>query len=164
MRLFFFWYTNEIYKFLILSFSPKIRALLKEGLICPKNSLWVLWMFIYMEICFDKFNCQIIVVPTMSFSFEPKKVKPKGNVQELKLVHSINHHGSHIIKTEEVKTPKKEAPLTSQHGCSFSPIKRQKLEAFDNELIPFILEGADMPKKRQTLIFLLFYSNKKQNA
>jgi hypothetical protein len=91
----------------------------------------------------------------MSLSSRPKKVKPKGTVRELKLVHTINRHGSHIIKTEEVKTPKKETPSTSQHGRSSSPIKRRKLDAFDDEPIPFILEGADMPKKRQTLVFLL---------
>ena len=94
-------------------------------------------------------------------SSRPKKVKPKGTVRELKLVHTINRHGSHIIKTEEVKTPKKETPSTSQHGCSSSPIKCQKLDAFDDEPIPFILEVLTCPRNDRPWYFF-FYSNEKQ--
>jgi hypothetical protein len=94
----------------------------------------------------------------MSLSSKPKKVKRKGTVRELKLVHSINRRGDDTIKTEEVKTPKKEAPSTSQRSHSSSPIKRLRLEVFDNEPVPFVLEGPDMSEKRQTLVFLFFPS------
>lgn len=95
-------------------------------------------------------------ISTMSLSSKPKKVKPKGTVRELKLVHSVNRRGAHTIKTEEVKTPKQGGPSsTGQHSCSSSPIKRLKLDASDNGPIPFVLEGPDMPTKRQTLVFLL---------
>ena len=95
-------------------------------------------------------------VSTMSLSSKPKKVKPKGTVQELKLVHSVNRRGAHTIRTEEVKTPKREGRSisTSQHSCSSSPIKRLKLDASDNEPMPLVLEGPDTSKKRQTLVFL----------
>jgi hypothetical protein len=83
----------------------------------------------------------------MSLSSKLRKVKLKGTVRELKLVHSINHRGADIIKTEEVKTPKWEATLTSQHSQSSSPVKHPKLGPSDNGPISFILEGPDMPKK-----------------
>src|ERR1700678_583876 len=86
-------------------------------------------------------------VSTMSLSSKPKKIKPKGTVRELKLVHSVNCRGAHTMTTEEVTMPKQEGPATSQHSRSSSPIKHQKLEASDNGLIPFIPEGPDMSKK-----------------
>ena len=49
-------------------------------------------------------------VSMMSLSFKLKMIKPKGTVQELKLVHSINCHGAHSIKTEEVKRSKENHP------------------------------------------------------
>lgn len=91
----------------------------------------------------------------MSLISKPKKVKRKGTVRELKLVHSINRDGADTIKTEVVKTLKQGAPSTSRHSLSSSPIKRRKLEAFDNEPIPFVLDGPDISQKRQTLVFLL---------
>ena len=86
----------------------------------------------------------------MSLSSKPKKFKPKGTVRELKLVHTINHRGADTIKAEEVKTPS-----TSQHNHSSSSIKRPKMGTFfDLEPIPCDLDGPDVPKKRQTLVFL----------
>ena len=91
----------------------------------------------------------------MSLSSRARKVKPKGTVRELKLVHSTNRRGGHIIITEEAETPKQEAPSTSQLSGSSSPLKHRKLEASDDAPIPFILEGPDMSKKRQTLVIVL---------
>jgi hypothetical protein len=94
----------------------------------------------------------------MTKSSKPKKVKPKGTVRELKLVESVSRNGYDILKTEEVKTPKrnsKKAPSTSQQHGSSSPTKRQKLEPFDLEPIPFDLEGPELTNKRPTLVFLL---------
>ena len=97
----------------------------------------------------------------MSLVSKPKKVKPKGTVRELKLVHSINRRGAHIITTEEVKTPKRDAPSTSQHGHSSSPLKRPKLDAFDTGPIPIVLEGDDdITTKRQTMVVLPLSSSK----
>jgi hypothetical protein len=92
---------------------------------------------------------------SMSLSSKLRKIKPKGTVQELKLVHTINRRGADTIKTEEVKTPQREAPSTSQHGRSSSPIKRLKLDTSDIGSIPFVLESPDISKKRQTLVCLL---------
>ena len=90
----------------------------------------------------------------MSFSSKPRKLKPKGTVWELKLVQIINRHGADNIKAEEVQTPSRKAPSTSQPNYS-SSIKHQKLGTFfDSEPIPCDLEGPDMPKKHQTLVFL----------
>ena len=86
----------------------------------------------------------------MSVSSKPKKIKPKGTVRELKLVQSISRFGSDTIKAEEDKAP--------WHGSgkatSSSPTKRPKMETFDSEPIPCNLEGPDVSKKRQTLVFL----------
>jgi hypothetical protein len=87
----------------------------------------------------------------MSFSSKAKKVKPKGTVRELKLVNSINRRGSHIITTEEVKTPKQNS---KRHNQSSSPTKRSKLDVSDMEAIPFHLEGLENDKKRSTMVFL----------
>jgi hypothetical protein len=90
----------------------------------------------------------------MSLSSKLRKIKPKGTVQELKLVHTINRRGADTIKTEEVKTPRRETPSTSQHGHSSSPIKCPKLDSSDIGSIPFFLDSPDISKKRQTLVFL----------
>jgi hypothetical protein len=94
----------------------------------------------------------------MSLSSKPRKIKPKGSVQELKLVHSINRRGAVTIKTEDVKTPKQEGPLTSQHGRSSSPIKRAKLDTSDLGSIPFFLDGPDVSTTRQTLVISSSFS------
>jgi hypothetical protein len=91
----------------------------------------------------------------MSFSFKPTKVKPKGTVRELKLVHSVNRCGAHTIKTEEVKTPKQNTLLMHHHSGSSSPIKCPKLDASHDGRIPFHLEGSDTSKKWETLVCLL---------
>lgn len=90
----------------------------------------------------------------MSHSSKAKKIKPKGTVRELKLVNSVTRHGADILKSEEVKTPKKKAERSTGHNCSSSPIKRPKLEAFCNDAISCDLEGLDMSQKRQTMVFL----------
>jgi hypothetical protein len=93
----------------------------------------------------------------MSFSSKAKKVKPKGIVRELKLVHSTNRRGSDIIKTEEVKTPKKSsknASSSNQRNQSSSPTKRSKMDVSDMEPISFHLEGLESDMKRSTLVFL----------
>ena len=97
----------------------------------------------------------------MSLSSKPKKIKPKGAVQELRLVQSINRHGANTIKTEQVKTPRQGSarmPSTSQRSRSSSPIKRPRMETFDLEPIPCNLEGLGVHKKRQTMVFLLLSS------
>jgi hypothetical protein len=97
--------------------------------------------------------------PIMSLSSKPKKVKLKGTVRELKLVQTISRHGTDTIKAEEVKTPQhgsRKATSTSHHKDSSSPTKRLKMGTFfDSEPIPCNLEGPDMSKKRQTLVFIL---------
>lgn len=96
----------------------------------------------------------------MSFSSKAKKVKAKGTVRELKLVHSINRRGSDIIKTEEVKTPKNSSKNSSssyQHSESSSPSKRLRQDVLDMDPIPFHLEGLESDKKRSTLVFLSLY-------
>ena len=90
----------------------------------------------------------------MSHISKAKKVKPKGTVRELKLVHSISRRGADIVKSEEVKTPKKKNATTIQHNASSSPIKRLKLEAFNTDGIPCDLEEHNVSEKRQTLVCL----------
>jgi hypothetical protein len=96
----------------------------------------------------------------MSLSSKPKKIKPKGTVQELKLVQSINRHGVDTIKAEVVKTPQgsQKMPSTSQRSCSSSPMKRPRMEIFDSEPIPCHLEEPDAQKKCQTMVFLFLSS------
>ena len=56
-------------------------------------------------------------VPTMSFSSKPKKIKAKGTFRELKIVHTVSRKGFDAIRTEEVKTPQRDAknePSTSR--------------------------------------------------
>ena len=108
-----------------------------------------------MSWLFDLFPpSKLSSAPTMSHSSKAKKVKPKGTVRELKLVHSISRRGADILKSEEVKTPKKNTASTSRHNGSSSPIKRLKLEAFNGDANSCNLEDLDMSEKRQTLVFL----------
>ena len=96
----------------------------------------------------------------MSLSSKPQKIKRKGTVWELKLVQTISRHGIDTIKVEEVKTPKhgsQKASSTSQLSHSSSPTKRPKIETFDSGPILFNLEGLDISKKRQTLVFFFYY-------
>ena len=93
----------------------------------------------------------------MSLSAKPKKIKPKGTVQELKLVHTIGRRGADVIKAEEVKTPwqgSQIAPSTSQRNRSSSPVKRPRMDMLNSEPIPCNLEDSDTSKKRQTLVFI----------
>jgi hypothetical protein len=97
----------------------------------------------------------------MSLSSKPKKIKPKGTVRELRIVHSVNRRGVDTIKTEVVKTPQQgssKMPSASQGSRSSSPIKRRRVEIFDSEPIPCNLEEPDLPKKRQTMVFLFLSS------
>jgi hypothetical protein len=96
----------------------------------------------------------------MSLASKPKKIKPKRKFKELKLVQTVTRNGNDIVKTEEVKTPRrgpKNGPSTSQtHQPSSSPTKRPKLGYFDEGPIPWNLEGAEASCKRQTLVFVHF--------
>ena len=99
----------------------------------------------------------------MSFASKPRKVKPKGMLKELKIVHSVSRRGVDVLKAEVMKTPRhksQKSPSSSRINHSSSPIKRQKaddLEPFDAEPIPFHLEGHDEYKKRQTLVFIFLW-------
>ena len=100
--------------------------------------------------------CQTFPLAKMSFSSKPKKVIPKGTLHELKLVQTINHRGSDTLKTEEVKTPRhgQQTTLsTSKQDHSSSPFKHPKLQDFNVNPITFNMEGIDVSKKRQTLVF-----------
>jgi hypothetical protein len=96
--------------------------------------------------------------PTMSLASKPKKIKAKGKFKELKLVQTVTRKGNDIIKTEEVKTPRrgpKNGSSTSQtHQPSSSPIKRPKLELYDEDPITWHIEGSETSGKRQTLVFV----------
>ena len=90
-------------------------------------------------------------------SLPNQKVIPKGTLHELKLVQTINHCGSDTLKTEEVKTPRcgqQTTMLTSKQDHSSSPFKHPKLQDFNVDPITFNMEGIDVSKKRQTLVFL----------
>lgn len=66
-------------------------------------------------------------------------------------MHSINRKGADTIKTEEVKTPKKNS--ASSRNSSSSPVKRQRLDSFlVDEPIPMDLNDLDISKKRHTLV------------
>jgi hypothetical protein len=94
----------------------------------------------------------------MSLSSKVKKIKAKGTVRELKLVHSIGRRGADIIKAEEVNTPGQSlptTPLTSQRNQSSSPVKRARMDVFDSEPIPCNLGDSDKSKKHQTLVCIL---------
>src|ERR1700678_259479 len=96
----------------------------------------------------------------MLLTSRPKKVRLKGAVRELKIVDSVNRHGSDVLTLEEVKTPKKRAASTSQRNLSSSPIKHPKLEAFEAESFPCDLDDASTSKKHQTLVFLFHHNHK----
>ena len=92
-------------------------------------------------------------VTTMSISSKAKNVKPKGTIQELKLVQKVSRRGANILKTEEVKRPNS---LQHTPSSSHSPIKRRKTVIFDEEPIPCHLEVDDFDDsstKRKTLVF-----------
>jgi len=92
----------------------------------------------------------------MSSSSRPKKIRPKGTVREHRLVQSVSRHGYATIKTEEITTPRRasqKAQSTSRRNDSSSPVKRPRLEAFDAEDIQYGMDGSDVSKKRQTLVF-----------
>ena len=102
-------------------------------------------------------SCQTLPPTTMSLSSKPKKVIPKGTVQELKLVHTVNRRGNDTIRLEEVKTPRRNvqrAPSTSQRNGSSSPFKRPKLGDFNIDPIAFNMEGPEVSQKRHTMVFL----------
>lgn len=92
----------------------------------------------------------------MSFASKPKNIRPKGVVQQIKLVDSVTRRGKDIIKTEEVKTPTKNKTTAKKHLSS--PSKRAKLEAFDAEPIPFCLDEGESStsRTRQTLVSFLY--------
>lgn len=91
----------------------------------------------------------------MSGSSRHKKIKPKGTVRELKLVHSVTRGGVDTLKLEEVKTPRSRAPKASSSTLqthSSSPTKRAKLDDYGGDPIPFDLEDPDVSQKRKTLV------------
>ena len=92
----------------------------------------------------------------MSLSSKPKKIKAKGSFKELKIVQMVSRKGKDAIKTEEVKTPRRgtrKGPSTGHSNqTSSSPVKRSKLEPFDEEPILWNLEAPDQFGKRQTLV------------
>ena len=93
----------------------------------------------------------------MSLFSKPKKVIPKGTVRELKLVQTVSRRGRDTIKAEEVKTPGSGSQKAATSRLSRSPSKRNKIEVFDEEPIPWLLGDSDTSKKRQTLVYLLFH-------
>ena len=90
----------------------------------------------------------------MSLSSRVKKVKPKTGFRELKVVETVSRKGFDTLKLEEDKTPrrqlKKGGPSTTRRRSS-SPVKRAKVEGFDNGQPSFHLDGA-MYEKRKTLV------------
>ena len=91
-------------------------------------------------------SCQNVIL------FQTEKCDSK-----LKFVQTINHHGSDTLKTEEVKTLRhgqQTTLMTSKQDHSSSPFKHPKLQDFNVHSIKFNLEGIDVSKKRQTLVFL----------
>jgi hypothetical protein len=93
----------------------------------------------------------------MSHFSKPKKVVPKGTVRELKLVQTVSRRGRDTIKAEEVKTPAGGSQKAGTSRPSHSPSKRNKMEVFDEEPVPWLLGDSDISKKRQTLVYLLFH-------
>jgi hypothetical protein len=95
----------------------------------------------------------------MSVASKAKKVKQKGGLQELKIVHSVSRRGADVVTAEEVKTPRtvagQKVSLSSQPNGSPSPTKRRKVDSQDNEPIPCHLKGPNDNRERQTLVFLL---------
>jgi hypothetical protein len=107
------------------------------------------------------FRLKSFLIPTMSTSSRPKKLKAKPKFQELKLVQTVSRSGFDTIKTEEVQTPRrglKNGQSTSQpQQSSSSPTKRPKLGHFDEGPIPWNLEEDETSGKRQTLVFVGFF-------
>ena len=101
------------------------------------------------------------LVPTMSFSSKPKKIKAKGTFCKLKIVQTVSRKGNDTIKTEEVKTlchGVKNGPSTSHSNHSLSrssPMKRSKMEPVDEEPIPILwnMDGPVAFEKRHMLVF-----------
>ena len=101
--------------------------------------------------------CQTFPLAKMSFSSKLKKVIPKGTLCKLKLVQTINCRGSDTLKIEEVKTLRcgqQKTPSTNMQDHSSSPFKHPKLQDFNVDPITFNMEGINVSKKRQTLVFL----------
>ena len=90
----------------------------------------------------------------MSTSSRTKKIRPKGTVRQLKVVNTISRSESDILKLEEVKTPRKKATSNSQRNMSSSPIKHPNLEGFHTDSFSSYMEGLEIGKKRETLVFL----------
>jgi hypothetical protein len=93
----------------------------------------------------------------MSVSSRPKKVKPKGVIQELKLVQTISRNGKDTVQTEAIKTPSRpqqKAAFSNTPSQSCSPTKRRKLEDFEEELTAYDMGDSHMSAKRKTLVFL----------
>jgi hypothetical protein len=110
-----------------------------------------IFFFLYSE------HFILLAFPPMSLSSRLTKVKPKGVVQELKLVDTISRNGKDVLQTEEVKTPRRslrKGPSANPSSRSSSPTKRRKLEDFDWGPTMYDLEDLDVSKKRQTLVFL----------
>jgi hypothetical protein len=105
----------------------------------------------------DGFAVTFFPTAKMLFSSKPKKVKPKGSVKELKLVHTVDHRGRDTIKTEEVKTPRGDrqpSPSKNRGKKSQSPSKRHKVDGYDVDTVSFNGEEAGASTKRQTLVFI----------
>jgi hypothetical protein len=111
---------------------------------------WGFFLFI------DGFAVTFFPTAKMSLSSKPKKVKPRGSVKELKLVHTVDRRGRDTIKTEEVKTPRGDrqpSPSKIRGNKSQSPSKRHKVDGYDEDPISFNGEEAGASTKRQTLVF-----------
>ena len=99
------------------------------------------------------------LVPTMSFSSKPKKIKAKCAFHELKIVQTVSHKGNDTVKTEEVKTLRhgtKNGSSTSHSNHSLSsPMKCSKMEPVDKEPIPILwnMDGPVAFEKRHMLVF-----------
>lgn len=97
--------------------------------------------------------------PTMSsYVSQARKVKRKGIVRELKVVHSVTRRGLDTLTTEEVQPPRRDSQKASASRTrtqSSSPAKRRKLDVFDPEPLPCHLEVHDDYEKRQTMVLNL---------
>ena len=110
----------------------------------------------------NEYSTDFLNTSKMSLSSRAKKIKAKGAFQELKLVQTVSRKGLDTIRTEEVKTPRRGAKngLSTSHlnETLSSPIKRQKLEPFDDGPILWDIEGPNAIEsvKRHTLV--VFYA------
>ena len=94
----------------------------------------------------------------MAHVSKARKVKPKGRVIELKVVHSITRRGLDTLTTEELRTPRRDSKKASSSKAksqSSSPAKRPKLDGLDAEPLLFDLESLEDHGKRRTLVFIL---------